>query len=321
MNPTRRIALLGSLAAVAAAPGCQWMKEMRFPSIGAKGPPLEPKPASEFVGYLNRQAELIQGLSYTDVSMSVGTGGVIEPNLNASLDCQKPRSFRMKGSHSLQSGQMDVGSNDRQLWMYVRHVPQGQPNFIFASHDDLASNRVSLPVPFDPDWIFMALGMSPVDPVADAKVDINARNRTYDLTYLSRTPQNDTVRKVTIFGGDKPLAGDPQVKRHLILNAKTDAPIATAEIRGARRFDLPDPRGGTATVEIPIDVKLVFHAPDNQKLSLDMTLRGEKVNPQFSAEQSNWLFGMPNEVNGSRPVNLASMARPQSRGQAPNRRK
>jgi hypothetical protein len=88
-------------------------------------------------------------------------------------------------------------------------------------------------------------------------------------------------------------------------------------------MDITDARtGGKINVAIPTEAKLVFFSPDNQKLSLDMTLRGESVNPRYTAEQTNYLFGMPNGVNNSQPVNLASMrAQPQSRGQAPYRRR
>ena len=87
---------------------------------------------------------MLDGLSYEDVSVTVGMGGLIDPDLSAQIDCAKPRSFRMKGNHGLQSGQLDVGSNDQRFWMYVRH---GNPKYVFTSHDDLATGRANLPVP------------------------------------------------------------------------------------------------------------------------------------------------------------------------------
>lgn len=317
----RRQLLIAGLA-VWSGSGCEWMKNLKSP-FQAKGPPLEERPASEFVSYVNRQADVIQALSYTDVSMTVGTGGLIEPGLNAQLDCMKPRSFRMKGSHSLQSGQMDVGSNDRQMWMYVRHAPQGVPNFLFASHDDLAKGRVQMPMPFDPDWIFMALGMSGIDPGTDVKVQIDQRLRVYEVSWLSKTPQGESVRKTTVFNGDVQTGTSPQVRRHYITNSRTDQMIATAEIFAVRRLDAADSQSGrSAQVAIPTEAKLVFFAPDNQKLSLEMKLRGERVNEPFTPEQLGHLFNMPHEVNGSRPVNLTSLrAQPTARGQGPNRRR
>lgn len=319
---SRRLLLAGSAVALATS-GCTWLEKMN-PFGDRRGPtgPMAERPAEHYANYLNRQAALLDGLSYEDVSVTVGMGGLIDPDLSAQIDCAKPRSFRMKANHGLQSGQLDVGSNDQRFWMYVRH---GNPKYVFTSHDDLATGRANLPVPFDPDWVFMALGMSGVTPTNTPTIEHDPKKRESVLSYLARTPQGQTVKKLTGFAADEQTGSNPQVKWYAVVNPRTNAPIATADVRKVKRMTVANPRTGeTEPVAIPTEVKLVFSGPDNQKLKLDLTLRREKVNPSFTAEQASYLFGMPNQINGATPVNLANQGgwpqgTPNARGQMPRR--
>lgn len=302
----RRLFLAGSAAAsvatVFSSTGCTWLQKQL--GMGNSGAPLEPQPAEKFVDFLNKQANALQAVTYEDVSVTVSMGTLIDPDLSATIDCAKPRSFRMKANHSLQSGQLDVGSNDSQFWMYVRH---GNPKYVFASHDDLASGRARLPVPFDPDWVFMALGMSPIDPSSNPTVEIDARNRQYVLTSTSRTPQGLTVKKLTGFAGDDQTGSSPQVKWHAVIDSRTNREIAQTDIRKVKRMEVRNPRTGEATfVAIPVEMKLIFTSPDNQKLKLDMVLRRERINPAYNANQMAYLFTMPS-ISGAEPVNLANL--------------
>lgn len=322
---SRRLMLAGTATALASS-GCTWL-ERQFSNTKTGTGPIEQRPAEHFAKYLNDQAAVLDGLSYEDVSVTVDMGTLIDPDLSASIDCAKPRSFRMKANHALQSGQLDVGSNDQQFWMYVRQVPRGQPQYVYASHDDLASGRAQLPVPFDPDWVFMALGMSGVDSSAAPTVELMQRQREYKLSYTGRTPQGLPVKKVTIFAADDQSGSAPQVRKHFVINPRTDEPIAAAEIRRVKRTEVRNPRTGeSAVVALPTEVRLIFNGPNKQKLTMDMTLRRERVNPQFTAEQSNYLFSMQPQINGATPVNLANgggwpQGTPNARGQMPGRRK
>ena len=320
---SRRLFLAGSSLALF-APGCEWIKRNLIPESKPTGP-IDQRPAESFAKYLNDQAAALDGLSYEDVSVTVRMGTLIDPDLSATIDCAKPRSFRMKASHALQSGQLDVGSNDRQFWMYVRQVPAGQPQYVYASHDDLAAGRAQLPVPFDPDWVFMALGMSGVDAAANPAVDIVQRQREYKLTYTGRTPQGLPVKKVTIFAADDQSGSAPQVRKHFVINPRTDEVVAAAEILRVKRTEVQNPRTGqSAVVALPTEVRLIFNGPNKQSLKLDLTLRRERVNPAFTAEQSNYLFSMSPQINGATPVNLANgggwpQGTPNARGQMPGR--
>lgn len=320
----RRLFLAGS-AATLVAPGCTWLEGLKPSSSKSPTTPLEQRPAESFARYLNEQANAIDSISYEDVSVTVGTGGIIEPDLSAYIECSKPRSFRMKASHALQSGQLDVGSNDEKFWMYVRHVPKGQPQYVYASHADLASGRASLPIPFDPDWVYMALGMSGVDDPSKATREIDQNRREYILSYPARTPQGYTVKKMTCFAGDDQKGNSPQVKWHAVVDPKTNKSIATADITKVKRMEITNPKTGQfALVAIPTEVKLNFNGPDNQKLKLDLTLRRERVNPTYSAAQMTHLFQMQPEINGATPVNLANgswiQGTTNARGQMPGRR-
>ena len=317
----RRLFLAGSAVALSTT-GCTWLEKMNpFAGKGGNGTPLEQRPAEQFTKYLNDQASVLDGVAYEEVSVTVGMGALIDPDLTATIDCAKPRSFRMKANHGLQAGQLDVGSNDKQFWMYVRH---GNPKYVFASHDDLASGRARLPVPFDPDWVFMALGMSGVDASSNPTVELDANRRQYVLTTMARTPQGIAVKKLTCFAGDDQTGTSPQVKWHAVVDARTNKEIATTDIRKVKRMEVQNPRTGEMTiVALPTEMRLIFSGPDNQKLKLDMTLRREKVNPAFTAEQTAYLFTMP-PIGGATPVNLAGggwqEGTPNARGQMPGRR-
>ena len=314
----RRLFLTGSAVALSTT-GCTWLEKMNpFNGKGVNGAPLEQRPAEQFTKYLNDQASVLDAVTYEDVSVTVGMGTLIDPDLSAQIDCAKPRSFRMKANHGLQSGQLDVGSNDQKFWMYVRH---GNPKYVFTSHEDLASGRANLPVPFDPDWVFMALGMSGVDPSSNPTVEVVQNRRQYVLTSMARTPQGISVKKITGFAGDDQTGTSPQVKWHAVVDARTNKEIATMDIRKVKRMEVRNPRTGeTALVALPTEMRLIFNGPDNQKLKLDMTLRREKINPVFNSEQTAYLFGMPAQINGATPVNLAGnggwpQGTPNARGQ------
>ena len=117
----------------------------------------------------------------------------------------------------------------------------------------------------------------------------------------------------------------PQVKWHAVIDPKTNKSIATADITKVKRMDVTNPKTGQAAfIAIPTEVKLIFNGPDNQKLKLDLTLRGEKVNPTYTPVQMAHLFQMQPEINGATPVNLANgnwiQGTPNARGQMPGRK-
>ena len=64
--------------------------------------------------------------------------------------------------------QLDLGSNPQELWLFVK---QPKPSYVFCSHTDFAKVQEDLPVPFEPDWVLQALGMTTWDPAKPYRVE------------------------------------------------------------------------------------------------------------------------------------------------------
>ena len=79
----------------------------------------------------------------------------------------------------------------------------------------------------------MALGMSGVTPTNTPTVEHDPKKRESVLSYLARTPQGQTVKKLTGFAADEQTGTNPQVKWYagVVNPRRTNAPIATADVR------------------------------------------------------------------------------------------
>lgn len=83
-------------------------------------------------------------------------------SLNANLNYEKEKRFRVQGSASLGLGSVDIGSNDEVFWMGIR---QGaSPTLFYAQHAQFEQqlNRQILPV--SPLWLIEAMGIISIDP-------------------------------------------------------------------------------------------------------------------------------------------------------------
>jgi len=212
---------------------------------------------------------------------------------------QKPKNFRMQSGFALGGDQLDIGSNAQEFWMYVK---QPKPTFLFCTHADFPKVQDDLPVPFEPDWVLQALGMSNYDPNRKYEVEISEPKRAYYLRYEDTTPAGQKVVKVTEFAGDPAEGSVPQVRKHLILTqAKTGwLTLMSAEIHKVTVLDAgPDgSTGQRATVQVPTDVTLEW---PQQKVKLALTLGKAQLNTREEAV----LFTKPAKIDNASPVNMA----------------
>lgn len=289
-----RVLLLGILAAT----GCKFLDTLgvkpRPPADTANGI-LPDRPAGDFVSYLNAQAAAVQSIRFDDVSVKASDQGNDMPRLGEGvLVCAKPRNFRMIAGHVLTSGtEVDLGSNSSEFWMYVKRPQQ---TFIYCSHEDFSQGKANLPIPFETDWVLEALGMAPLDPNLQYAVETNQKERVYTLTWESKTPQGEPIRKTTVFAGDRASADRPQVVRHVVTDANRKV-IATADVREVR----PTPVGDT-TVLVPTRVALEW---PQQKFKMDLTLGRPSVNGNLSQKDFDYFFKRPT-ISGANPINLAA---------------
>lgn len=302
---------------LALASGCQWMKnghvEPRTNSPFAG--PMPERTSAELVGYLNRQAGLLRSISYDDVRAVATENGRELGSLNdSSLFSSQPRSFRLIGAHSLAGTMIDIGSNDREFWMYAK--PLGRDNYFYCSHDAFSTGEVKFPIPFDTDWVMQALGMSPYDPNAAYEVKANREQAAYVLYQRTKTRTGLPVVKTTVFNADWADGKKPAVRKHVIFDERDPkTPIASAEIVAAKTVSLP----GGGYVQAPTEVILEW---PQQQFKMTMKLGRERINEDLGDRAAS-LFNKPT-IRGTSPIDLAKyqFVIPSSyRGQAPDRQR
>lgn len=304
-----RLLRLIAVAALALPPaaGCGWMKE----GLGDKGPP-RPKPTGtlpnyppdRLVGYLNERAQRFQSVSYADVRLRCSQRGMPLPQLEGDLACAQPRNFRMVGQGRAVAAKVDLGSNPDQFWMYLQ-IPTEKPVYVFASHADFEAGRARLPgdMPFEPDWVMQALGMTVLSPATKYSVKNNDKDWTYTLSWITRTPAGLEVRKEVVFDGEGAVSPRPQVKRHAIRDAKSDKLICSAEIKSVQSLPITNDPTLARPIAIQYPTRVVLRW-EEQKFDMDMSLEGARVNQPVAPEVAQRLFTKPTIANVS-PIDLA----------------
>jgi hypothetical protein len=287
--------------------GCTWLDNIRK---GGDGHPkgtdtLAKVPPERLVAYINTQSSRLQTLDYSDIRVVAYDHSVPLPALRGNLTAGQPRYFRMTGQGGAMGAKVDLGSNKDQFWVYF-DAPATKPLFVFASHSDFEAGKARLPggIPFEPDWVMQALGMTTLPPSNQyTAAPPNQKDRTYTLSWRATTPGGTPVIKEIVFDGDPALDPKPQVKKHLVRDTK-DKVICSAEIRQAKtvRTGTIDP--GTnqpVTVQYPTLVVLKW---EEQKFEMKLDLERGEVNRTFSDEQVRAMFSRPNNL-GTKPVDLA----------------
>ncbi len=305
--------MLTLCVATLALAGCQWMKDGRVEpkAVTPITGPMPDRTPQELVGYLNRQAGVLRSISYDDVNATASEAGRELGSLNdSSLFCSQPRNFRLIGAHRLAGTLIDIGSNDREFWMYAK--PIGRDNYFYCSHDAFASGTVKFPIPFDTDWVMQALGMAEYDPNGQYDVKPNKEQAAYVLYQQTKTRTGLPVVKATVFNANWEDGKRPAVRKHVIYDQKDPyKPIASAEVVAAKTVRL----GGDGYVQVPTEVILDW---PQQQFRMTMKLGKERVNEDFG-DRAAALFNKPT-IRGTTPIDLAKyeFVVPSSyRGQAP----
>jgi hypothetical protein len=295
------------LVAAALTPlvGCEWMKRMSSHDDKPKGdgPILKVQP-DQLVTYLNERSSRLESLNYGDVRLVASDHSVPLPALRGSMVAAQPRNFRMTGTGGAMGAKVDLGSNDQQFWIYF-DAPTVKPMFVFASHTDFDSGRAKLPggIPFEPDWVMQALGMTVLPPSNQYTAKTDEKARTYTLSWQSAMPSGVPVVKEIVFDVDAATGNKPQVKRHLIKDTKGKL-ICSAEIKQARTVQLTatDPRTG-----LPLAVQhptLMVLKWEQEKFEMELELKSGKVNDPPTDEAARRLFSRPSMGNAT-AVDLA----------------
>lgn len=280
--------------------GCEFLSRFKPKGQETLTPtgPVREVAADELVSYLNTQAMNLQSVQYPDVAIDVRSGGQHFTLGDSSLACAKPRNFLLSGGRGLIGEIVNIGSNDREFWMYSR-LPE--KTYLYCAHQDFERGTAQLPFPFDPDWALQALGMATYPTNIPYQVTTDQRLREHVLTYDSTTPQGDQVRKQLTLAADQTSGTAPQVKRLAVFD-RLGRRIAGAEIKHVATLPSgTDPTGRPVFVQVPTEIVLDW---PQQQFRLSMRMRNPKVNVPFGPVELQEMFTKP-RIDGVQPINLA----------------
>jgi len=274
---------------------CNFIDKITGKSAAPTSTPPGPAPtANQLVSYLNNNAEQIQSMQVENLDVEVKKGLILTVGLNGWMVCQKPRNFRMQATIPAMGGTAaDLGSNDREFWFWMSKADP--PDLFYCSYNDVG--RVQMPFPIQPDWVLEGLGMATITPNDNMRVSMNARQGSIDLIEPTRSPQGQSVYKVTTFNGRTVSGSQPQVLSRRLVDEK-GREVCAAYITQMQA----DPRTG---VLIPKEVK--FEYPSD-RITMRLTLSTVSVNSAVSTQQANQWFTRPSIPN-VRSIDLASYSR------------
>jgi hypothetical protein len=316
----RNLRLVIVAALLAPAVGCNWMKEWREQVRPKSTSRIEPVSAQQLVTYLNDRAARLQSIEYGDTRMRVSGKGIPVPaTLDGNLAAVQPRSFRMVSAGRVASAKVDMGSNDELFWVYMQ-APGEQPLYVFATHADFEGGRAKLPggVPFEPDWVMQALGMTTFSPSNAYEevpvrgssssllqsVPIDEKERTYTLRWPATTPGGREITKEVVFDTEAAGAGRSQIRKHVIRDRKTNKVLAFAEIKAAQTAPAgTDPKTGLPmTVQYPTHVVLRW---EEQRFEMDLNLEKAQVNQGVADDAARRALFIRPDIRGATPIDLA----------------
>jgi hypothetical protein len=258
--------------------GCHWFRTTP-PAEDAYSKQLADPPTAEvLVKYINDNAQQLQMVKSLSMDIDLKQGSDNAPGISASMFCEKPRNFRLKGKVAGRPA-VDVGSNEQELWFWAKNIDP--PGVYYCSYTDLSSGKVQrMPFPIQPEWILEVLGMGTMDPNKNYQLT-TAENR-FQLNETTTTPQGQAVIKATIFHRGQAGPKVPQVPAHYLMDANTGKEICAAFVSEVRRDR------STNGAEVP--TKILFRWAAQEKIEMKMTLNEVMVNEPLGAEQLETLF-------------------------------
>jgi hypothetical protein len=216
---------------------------------------------TQLVEYLNVCSSRLNSVQSTNVYMDCKAKGD-SGSLDASLVCEKPRNFRMRGRLTGQTV-CDIGSNNDEFWYWIK---QDKPYVYHCSYDAMARGGVRLPFPFQPDMVVAALGMGSYDPDPN-HYELKVLKNSMELSEAITSPQGAPAQRVTVFARGKAdvYGGRPQVTEYALRDGQGHDICKAVVERVAVR--------GSAIV--PQKVRLSWPA---EKMELALTLNTITIN-------------------------------------------
>ena len=230
--------------------------------------------AGDLVAYLNKEASKLHTLESDDLYMTVHAPGDTTPGVKGALFCQSPRNFRLTGQ-VFGTSQVDFGSNNDLFWFWIKQDPSN--SIYFCKYEDF-NQGVRLPFPFQPEWVLQALGMAQYDPKKDYRVE--TKPDSFELVETA-TVQGQPVKKITVFNRRHLQKGEPQVRMHIVRDAKTGKDITSAEIKRVMYASYRNTDGRESYTAYP--QKVIMKWP-SENVSMELTLGDVLVNKQVPGD-------------------------------------
>ena len=142
-------------------------------------------------GVVNRNSSKIHSFSTNHATLSVP--GL--PRLRVNLAFQRPRRFRLR-AELLNSPELDVGSNDRLFWFWVkRNQP---PAVYYCHHEQFAGSPLRQVIPIDPDWLIEALGLVEFDQALPIQNPVTLPGNRLEVRTIRETPEGAASKSIII---------------------------------------------------------------------------------------------------------------------------
>jgi hypothetical protein len=281
--------VIGSMLA-----GCAGMKGFgnRAPIDSMAGVPkprwADDPQVDEVVDHLNRNTDKLQAWRANSVKIRAKVEGVYVP-LKGTLAVERDRRLRLVVD-SLMGNEVDIGSNEDRFWIWAKRMPP--PQYVFCRHEQMDEVRQTTGIPFEPDWLMQALGVSPIT-AEGTRLEVEPTARQARLVQQITSAHGKPLRKVIVV--DLPRG---VIVEHSVYDYNGQR-VAVARLED-HQFDK------ATGVVLPRRVKLDCPQSD---LSLVMQLGTIDINPRGIPTQ---IWEMPN-LPGYQVVDLGAMARPGTR--------
>ena len=286
--------LIVALIVVCTLPGCAGMRGFGNrsavdPMAGAPKPRWAEDPqVEEVVDHLNRNVEKLHAWQANKVKIRAKVDNIHVP-LNGMLAVERGRHLRLVVD-SLVGNEVDIGSNDERFWVWAKRMPA--PQYVSCRHEQLDDVRQSMGIPFEPEWLMQALGVSPLT-VEGTKLEIEPTARQARLVQQITSAHGKPLRKVVLVDLHRGV-----IVEHSIYDYNGQR-IAVARLEDHQL----DKASGAV---LPRRVKLDCPQSD---LSLVMQLGPIEVNPRGIPSQ---IWDMP-KMPGYQMVDLGAAVRPGTR--------
>jgi hypothetical protein len=162
------LAYLIALVAVVAGSGATCQRPLMMNPFAAPGPAapqvlLDGASRDQLIAAVNQNSARIRSISATGAAVTIpDTLGL--PILSGNIAAERPGRFRMTAGTALTSQEIDVGSNDELLWLWVRR--NQPPAVYFCRHSQFANSNIRQVMPVEPAWLLAAMGIVDIDPAS-----------------------------------------------------------------------------------------------------------------------------------------------------------